>query len=262
MGEVRGMVEVVDIRFRHRDGDEPVLNGISFSSLPGQVTAVLGPNGSGKSTLFKCIAKIWDFDGGDVLISGRSVKDMGHRDVARKVSFVLQDHEPLFPYTVFEVVLMGRAPHLGIFSQPSRRDIEVAEKAMDLLGIHRLADRPYTKISGGERQLVLIARSIAQEAPVMLLDEPTSHLDFRNQVEVMGKVRDIARREGLTVLVTLHDPNMAILFSDKVVMMDKGRLIGEGRADEVITEERIKKVYGLDVALISYNGVKMLCPKI
>ncbi len=256
------MIEVRDLHFWHKGEDSPVLKGIEFEASPHEITVILGPNGSGKTTLLKCILRLWEAQRGEVFINGRSIKVMGRGEVAKNVAIVPQDHEPPFPYSVFDVVLLGRVAHIGLLSSPSRRDKEAARRALEALGIERLADRPYTKISGGERQLVLIARCLAQEAPVMLLDEPTAHLDFRNQVMVLTKVKSIAKEKGLAVLMTLHDPNLALLFSDRVLLLNAGKVVARGSPNEVITEENIKKVYGLDVAFISQDGMRMVCPKV
>lgn len=255
------MIEVRDLHFWHRGEDRPVLRGIELRASPREVTAVLGPNGCGKTTLFRCILGLWRAQRGEVFINGRSINAMRREEVARNVSIVPQEHEPPFPYSVLDVVLLGRAAHLGLLSCPSARDREVARAALRALGIEGLADRPYTRISGGERQLVLIARCLAQQAPVMLLDEPTAHLDFRNQAMVLSKVRAIARERGLAVLMTLHDPNLALLFSDRVLLLSEGEVVARGTPEEVMTEENIRRVYGLDVVFVSQNGMRVICPR-
>jgi len=256
------MIEVEDLHFWHKGEDIPILKRIEFKASPQEVTVILGPNGSGKTTLFKCILGLWEARKGEVFINGRSIRTMGRGEVAKNVAIVPQDHEPPFPYSVFDVVLLGRIVHVGLLSSPSRRDKEAARGALEALGVERLADRPYTKIRGGERQLVLIARCLAQEAPVMLLDEPTAHLDFRNQVMVLTKVKSIAKEKGLVVLMTLHDPNLALLFSDQVLLLNGGEVVARGGPKEVITEENIRRVYGLDVAFISQDGMELICPKV
>ena len=256
------MIEVKDLHFWHKGEDTPILKGVGFKASPHEVTVILGPNGSGKTTLFKCILGLWEVRKGEVFINGRSIRTMGRGEVAKNVAIVPQDHEPPFPYSVFDVVLLGRVAHVGLLSSPSQWDKEAARRALEALGIERLADRPYTKISGGERQLVLIARCLAQEAPAMLLDEPTAHLDFRNQVMVLTKVKSIAKEKGLAVLMTLHDPNLALLFSDQVLLLNGGKVVAKGGPEEVITEENIRRVYGLDVAFISQDGMEMICPKV
>lgn len=258
------MIEVTGLHFRHgRNGaSSDVLTDVGFRVQPGELMAILGPNGSGKSTLFQCVLGLWKFQRGEVLLGGRSIRGMNRGEIATRIAVVPQDHEPPFPYQVFDLVLMGRAAHVGVFSTPSRRDREVAHAAMDRMEIADLAERPYTRISGGERQLALIARCLAQEAPVMLLDEPTAHLDFRNQAVVLSKVRSIVKEQGLTALVNLHDPNLALLFADRVLLLKGGRVAGLGRPKDVITRENLLDVYGLDVCFLSGEGVEMVCPRL
>ena len=256
------MIQVRDLHFRHKGMKTPVLNGIEFHVERGEVMTVLGPNGSGKTTLFQCLLGLWRPDRGEVLLDGTSIKTIPRTKMARLVSVVPQDHEPPFPYSSFDVVLTGRASHVGLFSSPSKRDLKAALDAMETMGIEALAERPYTQISGGERQMVLIARCLAQEAPVLLLDEPTSHLDFRNQVVVLSKVKSIVKENGLTAMMTLHDPNLALLFSDRVLLLNGGTAVARGKPREVITKENLKAVYGLDVEFLSGDGMEMVCPKI
>ncbi len=256
------MIAVNDIFYRHPHASAAVLNGITFEAESGMLTAVLGPNGSGKTTLFKCISGLWSPQGGDVLFQGRSIKDYPPRKTARIISVVPQEHEPPFPYSVFEAVTMGRAAHLGMFSTPSQGDYSKAEAAIEQVGIAHLKDRPYTGVSGGERQLVLIARALAQDAPVMLLDEPTSHLDFKNQVLVLTKVNEIVRQKSVAALMTVHDPNLAMLFSDRVVLINNGCVVAQGQPHEVITEENLSSLYGIDVVVLKVNGLRMIMPRV
>lgn len=256
------MIQVRNLSFRHQRMSAPVLREVDFEVEQGQVMTVLGPNGSGKTTLFQCLTGLWKPDRGEVLLDGAPVAAMSRSEVAKRVSVVPQDHQPPFPYSVFDVVLTGRASRIGLFSSPSKKDRHAAGDALAVMGIERLAERPYTQISGGERQMVLIARCLAQEAPVMLLDEPTSHLDFRNQVTVLSKVRSIVKENGLTAMMNLHDPNLALLFSDRILLLNDGTVAARGRPREVITKENLKAVYSLEVQFLSGNGVEMVCPKI
>lgn len=262
------MLRVEGLHFRHHwrsereDGAEDVLKGVGFFAPEGRMTVVVGPNGSGKTTLFKCIAGLWTPRKGIVIFADRDLTRISPRARAKLLALVPQEHDPPFPYRVFEMVLMGRTPHLSLFSTPSQRDREAAYTALEIMGIAALADRPYTKISGGERQLVLLARALAQEAPLLLLDEPTSHLDFRNQIAILEKVRQTMERKGWTVLMTLHDPNLALQFADHVVMMGQGLVPAQGSPAEVLTAERIKDLYGLDVSVIHHNGVPIIHPEV
>lgn len=253
------MLEVKEIFFKHK-GSNDILKGISFNAEKGKITTVLGPNGSGKTTLFKCISGLWKYYKGEIKVNGVSIENFSFRKRAKLFSVVPQDHEPTFPYSVLDVVLMGRASYVGIFSSPQKMDYEKVYEALNTVGIFHLKDTPYTKISGGERQLTLIARALAQEAPVMLLDEPTSHLDFRNQINVLKKIKEIASQRALTVVMTLHDPNLAGLFSDKVVIINSGSKIAEGLPHEIINERIIKKVYGIEVKKVDIEGQSIICP--
>jgi len=256
------VIAVKDISYRHPHANPAVLDGVTFDAESGMLTAVLGPNGSGKTTLFKCISGLWSPQRGDVLFQGRSIKDYPPRETARIISVVPQEHDPPFPYSVFEAVTMGRAAHLGMFSTPSRDDYSRSQSALEQVGIVHLKDRPYTEISGGERQLVLIARALAQEAPVMLLDEPTSHLDFKNQVLVLTKVSEIARKKSVAALMTVHDPNLAMLFSAQVILINHGCVVAQGPPHEVITEENLSSLYGIDVVVLKVNGLRVIVPRV
>ena len=256
------MIEVNGLTFLHKGAKEPVLRGIDFHAKGGEVTAVLGPNGSGKTTLFQCLLGIWKFQEGEVRLSGKPVNHLKRAEIAKRLSVVPQEHDPPFPYSCLEIVLMGRTAHVGIFSSPCGKDRDFSREAMQALGIVHLAERPYTRVSGGERQMVLIARCLAQDAPAMLLDEPTAHLDFRNQITILKQVKNIVREKGLVALMNLHDPNMALLFSDKVLLLNRGALVAQGRPDEVITRENLLEVYGLEVEFVAENGYRVICPKL
>lgn len=256
------MIAVKDLHFTHPHTCVSVLNGVDFTADRGKVTAVLGPNGSGKTTLFKCIAGLWPPLRGNVLFEGRSILGYSHGKRAKIIAVVPQEHEPPFPYSVAEAVAMGRIAHVGMFFNPSQRDYLRAEEAIEEVGIAHLRERPYTRISGGERQLVLIARALAQEAPVILFDEPTSHLDFKNQVMVLNKVRQIVQEKSVTALITIHDPNLAMLFSDSVVMIDEGRVVSQGTSHEVITEQSLADVYGIEVSVCAVNGSRFIMPRV
>lgn len=238
------------------------LREISLSVNGGEVLVLLGPNGCGKTTLLKCINALLRPEKGSVHIDGRDAFKMERNELARLVGYVPQAHSPPFPYTVLDIVLMGRVSCLGIFQQPSRRDYAKSEEALALVGMDRLRDRPYTQISGGERQLVLVARAIAQEPKVLLLDEPTAHLDFRNQLMILRMVKRVAKDKGLGVLMSLHDPNHALLFSDSVALMGDGAVTALGRPEEVVTAAKINEVYGMEIEVVDYKKTKFVVPKI
>ncbi len=254
------MLDVRDIYFAHRHSKVDILKGVNFTARKGEITVILGPNGSGKSTLFRCICGLWKPLKGSVRFEGKEILDLSFEERAKICAIVPQEHEPPFPYSVLDVVLMGRASRISIFSSPSRTDYLKAEEALETVGISHLKDKPYTRISGGERQLVLIARALVQETPLILLDEPTSHLDFRNQVMVLSSVKGISKQRNVTVVMTLHDPNLAILFAEKIVMLREGSVFTEGSPKDVITEDNMKRVYQIDVSVISWNGSKIVYP--
>lgn len=254
------MIRINDIHFRHPNTPAAILKGISLRAEQGRLTTILGPNGCGKSTLFKCIAGLWQPESGEISFGGKDIMKCRHDQRAKLIAVVPQDHEPPFPYSVFDAVLMGRAAHVGMFASPSKKDRQAAEEAIEEVGIGHLKHKTYTKISGGERQMVLIARALAQDAPAMLFDEPTSHLDFRNQVLVLRKIKAIVAQRQVTAVLTIHDPNAAMLFSDSVVLINGGRVVAQGPPHEVITEESLRTVYGIEVVIGRVNGAMVVTP--
>jgi iron complex transport system ATP-binding protein len=254
------MIRVEGLSFRHQNAPAAVVHNVTFSVPNGRIAALLGPNGSGKTTLFKCIAGIWKPCAGKVFLDGRETAHLPFRERARLLAVVPQEHTPPFPYTVLEAVLMGRAPHVGMYAAPSGDDGRKALAALDTVGVGHLANRPYTRISGGERQLTLIARALAQEAPILLLDEPTSHLDFRNQHAVLTMVRRVAEEKGLTVLMTLHDPNLAEHFTHQIVLLKEGAITAEGIPAEVLTEGRLEQLYEVGIGIVSNAERRLIYP--
>lgn len=252
-------LEVKSLSFSY--GRNLVLDGVELSLNFGEILVLLGPNGSGKSTLLKCINKILKPSNGVVLLDGKEVLKMGENEVSKIFGYVPQEHKPPFPYKVIDFVLFGRTPYIGIFSKPNERDYEVAMNSLRLVGMEKFAERPYTELSGGERQLVLIARALATEAKILLLDEPTAHLDFRNTHRVLGIIRKIVKERNLSAIMTLHDPNLAQKYGDKIALIYKGRIEKFGAPEDVIKEDFIKMAYGIDVELISMNGFKFVIPR-
>ncbi len=240
----------------------PILQEIGFQAAPGQVTVLLGPNGSGKTTLLLCLWGHYRPARGDIKLCGQDLAGLSPRRLARLVAVVPQDHHPVFPYQVREVILLGRISRVGFFSQPTAADYEMVEDILQLLNIQHLADKPYTRISGGERKLVLIGRCLAQEPRILLLDEPTNHLDFKNQYVILKMIKDLAQEQQLTVLLTLHDPNLAALFADQVILLSGGRLSAQGDPLEVINAENMAAIYHLDVEMLTAGHRRLLCPKI
>lgn len=241
------ILEVCDASFAYANGHH-VFGEISFSLEEGGVLSILGPNGTGKSTLIKCLTGILRLDRGSVSLYGDEITAMKRADVASAIGYVPQAHQIVFPFSVREFVLMGRAPHLGPFAVPGRRDREIAQQAMETVGVSHLADRAVSEISGGEHQLVMVARALAQEPAILLLDEPTSHLDFGNQIRILTLIEKLARR-GIAVIQSTHFPDHGFLLSGSAAIMEGGAFIARGQTEEVITAENLKRAYGVDVSV-------------
>ncbi|WP_374712187.1 ABC transporter ATP-binding protein [Symbiobacterium terraclitae] len=242
-------IEMEAVRFGYRGAE--VIRGASFAVPEGSITCLLGRNGSGKTTLIRLVNGILRPQAGSVKVDGLEVTTSPRPAVARRIAFVPQEHQGVFPYGVEELVVMGRNPHLSLISRPGRRDFAAARAAMEAVGIAHLAGRDYMQISGGERQLVLIARALTQETPYLLMDEPTSHLDFSNQHAIMAIVRRITRERGVGVLVAMHDPNLALAFADRVVMLREGQVYRAGPAAEVMTPEHLQALYQMPIDVVA-----------
>lgn len=227
-----------------------IIKDISFSLTEGEVVCLLGPNGVGKTTLFKAILGFLPLEGGEILLDGESIRTLPPRRLARLVGYVPQSHEPPFPYNVLDVVIMGRVSQMKLFSGPSKQDVLMAEEILESMGIGHLSDRVYTEISGGERQMVLIARALAQNPKLLVMDEPTSNLDFGNQIRVLEQVKALAGR-GLGIVMTSHAPNHAFLSATKVALLGRNHQFQLGTTEEVISEERMKEIYGIDVMILN-----------
>lgn len=241
-------LEAKQLDFGYRD--KRVGSGVSLSLEAGEVLCLLGPNGSGKTTLFKTMLGLLPAQGGTVLVDDVDLRSRARGEIARLVSYVPQAHAAFFPFTVEEVVLMGRTAHLGVFSSPSRRDREAALAAITRMQIGHLADSVYTRISGGERQLTLIARALAQDARIIVMDEPTANLDFGNQVRVLQHIQSLAQ-SGIGVLLSTHDPDHAFICADRVAMLHDGRLARLGDPAATITPESLREIYRVEVAVVS-----------
>jgi iron complex transport system ATP-binding protein len=230
--------------------DRVVGRGLDVALAQGEVLALLGPNGGGKTTLLKTLLGILPPRAGDVAIGGRALARISLRERARLIAYVPQVHVPSFAFTVESVVLMGRTAHGSLFSPPSARDRAVAAGALERFGIAQLAQRPYTMISGGERQLALLARALAQEPQFVVLDEPTASLDFGNQGKVMREIRALAA-SGHGVLFTTHDPNQALRLADRAFLLRAGTRVTAGPVSAVLTQGNLEALYGAPVQVLS-----------
>lgn len=227
----------------------PVGRNLSITIPAGQVTMLLGPNGCGKTTLFRTMLGLLPMQGGRIGVDGRDLQSLSRNDIARHIAYVPQVTQGYFPFSVMDVVLMGRAPYLGTFEQPGARDREIAGAALEEVGLTDYKDRAFTAISGGQRQLVLIARALAQASPVLVMDEPTANLDYANQHLVMVRARSLAA-SGRSVIISSHNPDHALRFADYAVLMTAGTVLADGLNNQVLTGPNLSEVYGIPIRII------------
>ena len=250
-------VEVKNLSFSY--GNRSVLHDISFTVKEGEFLSILGPNGVGKSTLFRCVLGLLSGYTGQVLVDGVDTRSFSVREAAKHIAYIPQSSHPIFNYSVSDIVLMGRTSGLSTFRSPRKADTDICHWAMEKVGITRLQDRCFHRLSGGEQQLVLIARALVQKAPILMLDEPTANLDFGNQLLVLEQAQNLAR-EGYTVIQTTHHPEQSYMFSDRILAIQNGRVLSEGRPADVLTPEVMRKLYGVDVEIVSlYNDHARIC---
>ena len=237
-------IQTNNLTFTYKD--RPVLDGVSLSVERGEMVGILGPNGSGKTTLLKIFSAVLR-GRGEVKVNGRSIETYGKRELSRLFAMVPQESQILFPYTVAEIVLMGRASYHSPLALEGKKDLEVARASMELTDSLPFSDRYLHELSGGEKQRVIIARALAQEPEILLLDEPSAFLDLKHQVQVFELMRRLNREHNLTIVAALHDLNLAALFFPRLVMLRDGRIYRDGSPKEVLTEKTIEEVYGIRV---------------
>ena len=240
-------VSVKDLHFAY-DRTE-VLHGVSFDVNEGDLLFLLGPNGSGKTTLFKCLLRLYDPSSGSIFIDGQDIHKMSIQALARKMAYIPQAHFPSFNYTVLEAVVMGRTSYIKNNSAPKADDYDAAIAALDKLGIAHLKDKGYAHISGGERQMVLIARALTQKSKVLIMDEPTASLDYGHQMTVLSVVKNLAK-EGYTVILSSHNPEHAFLFANKILMIKKGNIVAMGDPAKVVNRQLLESVYEVPMDLL------------
>lgn len=251
------LLSIRNIHFAY-PGCLPVLDDVSFNIEKGELVSLLGPNGCGKTTLLKTILGIMHPDSGKIFLEGVDISTMGSKSLARRVAYVPQVHNASFAYPVMDVVMMGRMPHNRFFGVFSRKDELAAMQAMEKIGILHLKDKSYTRISGGERQLTLIARALAQGAGIFILDEPLNGLDYGNQLKLLEQLHGLCQ-EGYTFIKSTHFPEHAFWVSDHVVMLKDGSVIEDGSPDSVITQESLYKIYGVEVRVLPYSENFRIC---
>ncbi|WP_457752792.1 ABC transporter ATP-binding protein [Thermococcus sp.] len=252
------MLEVKGLSFSYGDFS---VEDVCFEVREGEILTLLGPNGSGKTTILKSIYGLLKPEKKCVFVDGKDFHSLSLKERAKLAGYVPQYHHPPFPYTVLDVVVMGLASQLGVFESPRKEHYQKALEKLKLIGMERFKDKPYTQLSGGQLQLVLIARALVQEPKVLLLDEPTAHLDFKNQVKVLGIVKRLAKEESISAVMTLHDPNLASLYSDRIALVKEGRIRALGKPNEILKEEILEEVYGVPIYILEFNGFRLILPK-
>jgi iron complex transport system ATP-binding protein len=240
-------------------GGRRIVDGVSFAVERGAWVSLLGPNGAGKTTLLRVLAGLRSF-GGSVRLAGRELAELGRREAARQVALVPQT--PVVPpaMSVGDYVLLGRTPHMGVLAREGAGDRAAASEALVRLELASLAERPLASLSGGELQRAVIARALAQSSPVLLLDEPTTALDVGHQQQVLELVDELRRADELTVVAAMHDLTLAAQYGDRIVLVDRGRVLAEGSARDVLTEERIASLYGATVRVVHGDGAPAVVP--
>jgi iron complex transport system ATP-binding protein len=227
-----------------------VLKDISFNVAPGEILGIIGPNGCGKSTLLRTITSILKPFGGKVLFHGQNIREFSYRRIARYMAVVSQDTDLTFSFRAVDVVMMGRLPHLGRIRREGREDFSVVERCLRLMDVSDIAERQITELSSGERQRVMIAKALAQEPEVLLLDEPTSHLDIGHQIEIFDLIKELNKNNGLTILCVLHDLNLAAEYCSRLILMKTGGIYSIGPPEEVLRYDIIEHVYKTVVVVL------------
>lgn len=246
-------IKVENLNFSYKD--RKVLSNITCEAKSGKLTSLIGANGVGKSTFFKCILGINQKYTGDIFINGENISHIKRGKLAKTIAYVPQASYSAFSYTVMEMVLMGTTSQIGFGQSPNKKHIQLACDCMEKVGITYLKDRDYSKLSGGERQLTLIARALVQQSKILIMDEPTANMDYGNQMRVTQQIKNLAS-EGYTIIQSTHNPDQAIMFSDDIIALKNGEVIAEGNAKEVMSPELIQRLYGINVDIQTLNNGK------
>ncbi|BBB89393.1 MAG TPA: ABC transporter ATP-binding protein [Methylomusa anaerophila] len=239
-------IAVQNVCFAYKS--HPILQDVSLEVQKGQVVSIVGPNGAGKSTLLKCMVRLLKPQAGAVYLDGKDIAGKKSQELAKAMGYIPQNVKDAFPFTVLETVLLGRKPH--ITWEVNDDDFRVVSEVMHFLKIENLAERPLDQLSGGQKQKVFVARALAQQPEIFLFDEPTSNLDIRHQLEVFATIKRLAATEGRTVIVVVHDLNLAARFSDTLIMLKHGSIYAAGKPAEVITEASLREVYNVSAAIV------------
>lgn len=249
-------LKVEDLAFSY-EGSRQIFENISFEVRSGEIVCLLGPNGIGKTTLLNCLARLREPSHGSIMLNGKDIAHLSARDVARVIGYVPQTLRPSFDFTVLEYVITGNAPWLNIFAQPGPEHYQRARHALDQMSISHLSQKPYTRISAGELQQVSIARAIAQQSRLILMDEPTAHLDYGNQLKVLRMIKDLAAK-GYGIVLATHNPDQVLLLDAKAAVIDREANFHFGGWQDVLTEELLSNVFGVPLRLIQVEGVNRM----
>lgn len=226
---------------------------INFTLNSGEIMAILGPNGAGKTTILKCITGLLNWKTGQTYIDDEALSSIPYKTIWKRFGYVPQAHKMVFGFTLEELVVMGRAPYISSFSQPSKKDRDAAIQALDSVGIAHLAKRSCNEVSGGELQLALIARTLVSEPEVLILDEPESHLDIKKQIVILQTLKKLAKEKGISCMINTHYPNHAFYLADRILMTAKQRDVLYGSVHEIMTETRMKEYFGIELKKMSYQ---------
>jgi ABC-type cobalamin/Fe3+-siderophores transport system ATPase subunit len=240
---------------------ENVFKNININLNQGEILCLFGPNGCGKTTLLENILGLLKLKNGSIHLNGKDIHKMKPHEIAKKIAYVPQIHDKTFPYKVKEIVLMGRAAYTPIFSMPSKEDKNKVDEVLELLGINNLRDRPYTKLSGGEARLVMVARALAQESQIILMDEPTAHLDFRHELEILETIVKLIKEKGLSIIMATHFPNHSLYFQNNgiktlLAIMNNKKILFSGTPENVLTEENMKTLFHIESQMLSYSNIQ------
>ena len=252
------IIECSNIGFSYNG--TPVLNGISFSLLPGEMVGILGANGAGKSTLLKILSGLLKPDSGETLYRNKELSGLGRKEIAKRLAYIPQDPVFAFPFTVTEIVLMGRAPYIGRFEFEREQDRALAESAMETVGLMHLKNRLISQVSAGERQLASLARALVQEPEIMILDEPATYLDLRHRTEIMKILIKLKEERGISIVAATHDIFSALYYFEEIKILKDGRIYAEGKTENIVTQENLSAAYGIDVTVKKENGKVFVFP--
>jgi len=248
----QAMIGLKNIQF-HYDPGKTILNDLSLSVEKGSITAILGPNGTGKTTLLHTILGLLAPQAGEIWIAGKNIRAYKRSELSQVIALVPQSEVVPFNFKVIEYVLLGRTPQLGFLDMPSDHDIELVRETLQLLEVNHLEHRPVTELSGGEQQMVVLARALVQQPQVLLLDEPTSHLDLSNKGRLLKILQTLAYR-GVTIVFSTHDPDAAAMIADHVILLKAGAVLDAGLITDVLTSEKLTQTYGTEVKVLSIDG--------